>query len=490
MALDPRTPVLVGVGFADQRCDDPREAVEALDLMGAALEAAADDAGARALLGRAGSVRVPRGFWEYADPGRMLAERLGISGACSVLAELGILQQTLLTDACRAIAEGDEDVALVVGGEARHRSQRAASAGIELRDAKTDSVPDVRLEPREPFWADLEAQQGLMMPVQFFAVMENALRFADGQDLDAHRDEVATLWAGMSAVAADNPHAWSREVVAPGDVAKPTASNRMLSFPYAKRHNSNWNVDQAAALILCSVETARALGVPEARWVFAASGTESNHVVPVSARGGIHRCPAIALAGQRALDLAGIDIEQVAHFDLYSCFPAPVRIFARELGIPGDRSPTVTGGMAFAGGPLNNYVLQATARMAEVLRADRGSAGLVTCVSGFLNKQGFGVWSTDPGRAGFGSAELSEESLAATDVRALVADCAGPARIASYTVVHRDGEPLRGVAICDLPDGRRTVAVSEDRALATEMTTREFCGLDVELDAGTLRRVG
>ena len=75
----PRTPVLVGVGVVQQRAEDPREAREPLLLMGDALERAADDAGSRALLARADSIRIPRGFWDYSDPGRALAERFGAS---------------------------------------------------------------------------------------------------------------------------------------------------------------------------------------------------------------------------------------------------------------------------------------------------------------------------------------------------------------------------------------------------------------------------
>ena len=41
MPIDPRTPVLVGVGAVQQRCDDPRAALEPIELMIAALEHAA-----------------------------------------------------------------------------------------------------------------------------------------------------------------------------------------------------------------------------------------------------------------------------------------------------------------------------------------------------------------------------------------------------------------------------------------------------------------
>ena len=140
--------------------------------------------------------------------------------------------------------------------------------------------------------------------------------------------------------------------------------------------------------------------------------------------------------------------------------------------------------MRFAGGPLNNYVLQATARMAEVLRGDPGSIGLVTTVSGFLTKQGIALWSSEPPEAGFASADVSAEVAAGTETRTLVDDTAGPATIAGYTVLYLGDVPVKGIVVCDLPDGRRAVAASEDRDLAEAMTREEFCGRAVVVAEG------
>ncbi|RMD83260.1 MAG: hypothetical protein D6815_07050, partial [Candidatus Dadabacteria bacterium] len=93
--VDPRTPVLVGVGAVVQREPDPQQALEPLELMAQALERAAEDAGKRDLLARADSIRAPRGLWEYPDPCRLLAKRFGAQNARTEIAELGILQTTL-----------------------------------------------------------------------------------------------------------------------------------------------------------------------------------------------------------------------------------------------------------------------------------------------------------------------------------------------------------------------------------------------------------
>jgi hypothetical protein len=63
-----------------------------------------------------------------------------------------------------------------------------------------------------------------------------------------------------------------------------------------------------------------------------------------------------------------------------------------------------------------------------------------------------------------------------TETRTAVDDYEGPATIAGYTVLHTNGEPSKGIAICDLPDGTRTVASTDDVDIARAMTAEEFCG--------------
>ncbi len=139
----------------------------------------------------------------------------------------------------------------------------------------------------------------------------------------------------------------------------------MLAFPYTKLHTSQWNVDQAAGLILCSLEAARGLGLRDERFVYPLAVADSNHMLPLAARPALERVPGFAHAGRRAFAHAGLAAAELDRLELYSCFPVAVRVQARELGIDEARPLTVTGGMTFAGGPLNNFVLQALAKMAR-----------------------------------------------------------------------------------------------------------------------------
>jgi acetyl-CoA C-acetyltransferase len=483
MSLDSRTPVLVGVAAVSQRERDPAAGREPLELMVRALECAAEDAGAPALLGRADGIRVPRGFWNYSDPGRLIAERFGAPQARTQLAELGVLQTTILGRAARDIATGRADVVLVTGGEARYRTQRGERSGIDLPCTLQQGVqPDSVLRPSGAILSDLELASGFGMPVAQYAMIENALRAAEGVPPDTHRRNVATLWEAFSQVAAANPDSWMSESVAADDIREPRHGNRMIAYPYTRWHSAQWNVDQAAGVILCSAGTASELGIDRARWVFPLAVAESNHMLPLPQRRHLHRSLGFAWAGRRVAEHIGRDLDSVEHLELYSCFPSAVRVQMRELGIGGGHSLTVTGGMAFAGGPLNNFVLQGLVRMAQVLRGDRGATGIVTAVSGMLTKQGVSAWSTETDGRGFGYEDVSREAARDTEVVEVVGEARGHARVVGYTVEYRGGDPVRALILCDLDDGRRVLISREDRKLAESLIREEPNGRRLVLD--------
>lgn len=475
--MDPRTPVLVGAGALTQRCDDPTDGVDAVALMIRAARAAGENSGAPALLESVGWIGVPEGTWSYADPGRLVGDAVGASGAHTVLAAVGVLQQELLTRAAAVIASGDADVALVVGGEAKHRDQQAKRAGVDLPDRpQPGAQPDDRWRPTTLGIADLEMERQIVNPVVNYSLIDRALAAARGWTSDEHRTFLAELWAAFARVAVDNPDAWDRSGPRAADIRDPSAGNRMLAFPYTKLLASQWNVDQAAALVLCSVDAARAAGVSEDQWVFPWAATACNHAVPLVQRAALQRSPGAEHAVARLLQLGGIDRSAPGPIDLYSCFPAAVQVYADALGLelapPFDDPPTVTGGMTFAGGPLNNYVLQAMVTLARRLRADPGAIGLSSSVSTFLTKQGFSLWSAQPPASGFVAEDVTDKVAVLDEPRPIDGARSGQAVIAASTV-DRAGFEQRLVAICEFPDGARTIAWSTDADAITALESDE-----------------
>jgi acetyl-CoA C-acetyltransferase len=485
---DPRTPVLVGAGVAHQRSDDPAEALEAVELMVTAIERAGDDAQAPGLLEQARAVFVPRGTWRYRDPGRIVAERVG-AHADSVIAELGVLQSTPFTRACRAIAAGDLDVALVVGGEAKFRDLRSHITGVAVHDTlqADDVAPDERIVPADEIIPAPERAAGFMSAPLMYSAVETALRTALGETVAENARATAELWAAFSRTAADNPDAWRRDPVSPEFLEHPSAKNPMLAAPYTKLHCSQWNVDQAAGFVLCSSAAADRAGVPQERRVYPLAFAESNHMLAVSKRAELHRAPAVRIGAEQIAELTGIDVTTSGAVDLYSCFPVAVRIQARELGLPVDdpdgRPLSVGGGMTFGGGPLNNATFQALARMVPMLRAAPGTTGLLTFISGIITKHGIAVWSTaPPERDGFAYADTSAAVEAGTPALEVVGDHRGVATIDAYTVAHEGGEPRYSTIVARTAVNTRAVARNDDPELAAVMAADEWCGRDVTVD--------
>ncbi len=174
--------------------------------------------------------------------------------------------------------------------------------------------------------------------------------------------------------------------------------------------------------------------------------------------------------------------------ELYSCFPSAVRVQQRTLGLDPAGTPTVTGGMAFAGGPFNNAVYQSLAAVIPLLREDPGALGLVTTVSGLLTKPGLGVWSARPDGRPPLVADLCDGAGAATRVVEAVETLGGyegPGTVATYTVTYEGLDPVRTVAVCDTGDRRRCVAISDDPAVAVQGCAEELIGAAVELTSGS-----
>jgi acetyl-CoA C-acetyltransferase len=492
--------VLVGVGSVVPRASEPGAAPEAVALMVDASRAALADAGGTLASAAIDWIGVPDGTWGYTDPGRLVGVALGSPTAHTVLADVGITQQELVSMALTAVAAGDAEVAIVVGAEARWREQQARRAGLDAPETTQGGVlPDVHVQPHSLGIDDLEIERNIVNPVISYALIDRALAAQRGWSAGSHRDRLAQLWARFGEVAASNPDAWDRTAPDVRAIREAGEGNRLLAFPYTKRMASQWNVDQGAAMVVCSLDTARRFGVPDDRIVHPWSSTICNHAVPVAGRPELHRSPGAAAAAARLFELSGVPgVSAVDHIDLYSCFPAAVQVYASELGMalepPFDDPPTVTGGMSFAGGPLNNYVLQAMVRLIGRLRDEPGSLGLSSSVSGFLTKQGFSLWSTSPPPAGaFSAADVTDE-VAATDVQQPVSAVGAPAAAVVAATVDRTGFEPRVVAVCERADGSRTIGASTDPGAVADLEAGSAAfepGAAVEVaDDGTLERRG
>ncbi|MEJ7893552.1 MAG: acetyl-CoA acetyltransferase [Solirubrobacteraceae bacterium] len=467
--IDPRTPVLVGVGQLTVRDGEP---LEPLGLMEAAARAAGQDAGAPALLEKLQSVAVVDAISQpLGDPGALLAERLGSQPAETVRSGLGGNgPQALVNDLCTRIARDGLDVALIAGAEAMATLTRLMKRGEQPPWPQSDGCLASRvIDDGRDGSSDAENAAGLIAPIFLYPVFEHALRGAAGRTREEHLRAISELWAHFSGVAAGNPHAWSREARTADELATASDGNRRVSDPYLKLHNSHIGVDQGAALLLCSAEAADAAGVPREEWVFPWAGAQAHDHWFATERDELHRSPAIRLAGEAVLD----GVTSLDHVDLYSCFPSAVQIAARELGLGLDRPLTVTGGLTFAGGPGNNYATHGIAALAGRLRAEPEAVGLSTALGWYATKHALGVYSCRAPERPFAAHDV-QDAVDALPSREVAAGYSGEAAVESYTALYeRDGRPGMGIVVARLADGRRTAVKSHDADALSELVDGE-----------------
>jgi acetyl-CoA C-acetyltransferase len=489
--MDPRTPVLVGYGQINQRDADP--ATEPVDLMVGAARNAADPR----VLEAVDSVRVVNLLsWRYRDPGLLVAQRIRADKAQTRYTGIGgNVPQTLVNKACLDIQHSRADVVLIAGAETwRTRRRVRADGGMLAWTSQDESVPlpdgaDEGIELAGP--GDLRIK--LDRPAFVYPMFEQALRIAAGEQPGDHRRRIGELWSQFSAVAASNPHAWSRDELPAEKIWQPGPDNRMISWPYTKLMNSNNMVDQGAALVLTSVEKAKYLQIPSDTWVFPYAGTDAHDTYAIGDRAEFSTSPAIRIAGARALALADVAIDDVELVDLYSCFPSAVQVAANELGLPlgdPDRSLTVTGGLTFAGGPWNNYVTHSIATMAERLVANPGQCGLITANGGYLTKHSFGVYGTEPPTHEFRWQDVQTE-VDKEPTRNAAVEWSGVGTVETWTTpFDRAGAPEKTFVAVRTPDDSRTLAVLTDASDAQASVAEDIAGAKVHVTADGTAALG
>lgn len=475
--IDPRSPVVVGVGQLLNRTDQGAEPREPADLMVQSAHLAEVDAGPERILERADIIAaVPTITWRYRDPGSIVAAAFGAQRARTWYANVGgNTPQLLMNRLCRSIAAGELEIGVLVGAEAGR-----ARAEAKRRDEKPEWT--IQGDEVAPDWSDdspfllsdeAELARSLVMPLQLYPVFENAIWHESGRTLDEHLDFIGQLWSRFSEVAAANPFAWSRAQFSREQIVEVTAENRMVAFPYRKRMVANPMVDMASASIVCSAETARSLGIPQEKWVFVHSGTDAKDR-SVSKRASLAHSPAIEIAGNAALRLADTDVDEVDHLDIYACYPSAVQVAMSALGIGADRQLSVYGGLSFAGGPWNNPVGHSIATMVEVIRNDPRSRGLITANGGNIDKHSFGVYSGEPPTKGYRYQDVQDE-VDRIEGRSSLVDHDGAASIESWSVAFdRDSKPTVAHIAALTEEGQRTWALCDDPA-----TTALLCDEDV-----------
>jgi acetyl-CoA C-acetyltransferase len=494
------TPVIIGVGEASERIDAPGyEALSPADLAGRAARAALDDAlFAQVLAPNIDVIATVRQF-ETSGPRavapfgradnfpRAVARRIGADPARAILEPVGGQgPQHLINEFANTIGTGEARMVLLAGAEAVSTVRHLASRG-ETRDW-SESVGG-ELEDRG-FGDSLVTRDlphhGVRTPISFYALFENARRGRLGMSRPDYALEMGRLFAPFTKVAAENPHAMSREVFTPEELATVTASNRLTSDPFPRRVVARDQTNQGAAILMTSRGLALELGVPEKKLVYLMGGADATERTPME-RADLSAGPSSVMAARHALESAEVTLADIDLIDFYSCFPIAVFNVRDGLGMERDdpRPLTVTGGLPFFGGAGNNYSMHAVASMVRALRAGRGVRGLVAANGGFLSKYSVGIYSSAPGPwRGLDSRNLQAQIDAWS--KPDVAPGEGEGLVETYTIDYSGPAPV-GVVVGRLDSGHaRFVArtAPDDPAIARAMAAAEPIGGRVRVSRG------
>ena len=467
-------PVLVGIGSLQQK-GSFEQLDEALILMEQASLKAIEDSKAPEIKNYIDEIQVPKGFWAYRDPGKWIAEKHGFARAETSVTKIGVLQQNLINSACKKIINGEIRASLIVGGEARFKMIQALKEGLPYEEMALTENPDNYVKAKEDLYAAEELDALGMMAVGYYAIIESAMRYKNQYSLKEHENFLGSYYERFSQIASKNSHAWNHKIFTAEEIKTPSSRNQRIAYPYNKLHNSSWNVNQASALILTSDEIADKLKIPLDKRVYPLVSSETNHMIGVIQRPDLTSPVGLKLATKYLIETAEKNNIKPTFYELYSCFPVAVQLFAEALNIPDNIDKTITGGMPFAGGPLNNYMLHATAQMIMRIRDNNSEVGLITGVSGMMTKQALAIWGKNPAMD-FESKDVTKEAEELELPVPMSTMSSGEGKVIGCTVLYEKNASSKAVFYAEDSHGHRLVLTSSVTEIIKQVEEEECIG--------------
>ena len=426
-------------------------------------------------------------------PGEELSKMLGIESAKTGYSTIGgTTPQWFVNMAAERIYRGESESVLICGAESFYTKEKISSfaSAFEYYIANYDKPGAMFVGDKRQPYTDNEARYGLVLPVHMYALFENALRAHWGMTMEEHSAELSSFCAGFSTIASQNRYSWSKNPVSAAEIATVTENNKMIIFPYTKRMCANMTVNQAAAVIMTTLEKAEANGIPEDKMIFLRGSGDAEDNFFVSQRPELWASPSVSEAVGSALSNLTVSLDEIQFIDFYSCFPCVPRIVREMLKIsPEDPRPlTVTGGLPYFGGPGNNYTMHAICKMVDILREHPESYGMIHAISWFLSKHSIGIYNANPGQKPWTPHDSQKKSVEYPAVK-VVDKAEGKGTIESFIVRYdSDGQPSDAVLMGrDQYKNRFIANVESANGSVEQMTKEDPIGKtgDVKYDAST-----
>jgi len=378
----------------------------------------------------------------------------------------GNTPQRLVNHFADEIATGQSQTVLLTGGEALNTMAGRFShwSKLLLPKGPWKDNPGGQAELFGDSKAGNSAYEGryaMTLPARIYPLFENALRLHYKRSHAEHRHAIGELFSKMTTVASNNPCAWFQNQSTAQALTTASDDNRMIAYPYPKRLNSMIKVNQSAAVILTSMANAKALGVSREKWVFLHGCADANDIWHVSQRDNFHSSPAMNSIAKSALSMANKNIDDMAFFDIYSCFPSAVQIACDEFGIDHNdsRGLTLTGGLPYFGGPGNNYSMHGIVEMINRARENENQFGLLNANGWYLTKHSMGIYSCQvPVKEWRSSTAIIDKQSTVT----LVENATGDAELETFTVLYnKQNQPKKSIVVARLESGERCLATTD-----------------------------
>ncbi|MHA1147179.1 MAG: hypothetical protein ACTSR8_02940 [Promethearchaeota archaeon] len=419
--------------------------------------------------------------WSYEDAPGELSKALGIKPTEKVyLPDGGNTPQMLVNRAAKVISKGGKKAILIIGAEAAY-SKLLSKKG--KRELDWPELKDSKYMEGE-LWdgtTKFENKYKFKFPPNTYAIFETAVRADRKRTLEEHRKYMGKLFERYSAIASKNPFAWSNKALSADEITLPNPNNRPINHPYTKLMCSNMFVDQSAAVIITSEELATDLGINGEKWVYPMGGADLQNVHAVILRPNLYDSPASRAGSKLALKQAGITLNDINAFELYSCFPSIVEIMTKEIGISDDdpRDLTLTGGLPFFGGPWSNYSLHGIVSAIDYVRDHPNSNVMVVANGGYNTKQSFGIYGKKKPNISWTERDDSDlQKKILNDKKQYIEKADGMLTVEAYTMAYdRAGRPKEGIIVGSLEDGRRTIAFMHvSPEILTKIAEQELVG--------------
>jgi acetyl-CoA C-acetyltransferase len=131
--------------------------------------------------------------------------------------------------------------------------------------------------------------------------------------------------------------------------------------------------------------------------------------------------------------------------------------------------------MPFAGGPLNNYMIHATAQVLEKIRKDPSEIGLITGVSGLMTKQALAIWGKDP-VMDFRSKDVTNEAAKIEKPVPMSSEKDGEGKVLGCTTLFEKNEGVKAVIYAEDSNLHRKVITSIDKDVINNLGEEEWVG--------------